>query len=137
MLKRDEGSLMILIIGYAAIVATFIVVAIDVSTVFLARRSTVNVADGAALAAAQAVDRAAVYANGGAGLLPLSDVAADRAVAQYLADAGVRWQWSASVRGGVVTVMIRRLVRLPFVDVPGAVGRVTVAATAHAQTVVG
>ena len=56
---------MVLIIGYTAIAAVLITVGIDTSKVFLAQRALASAADSAALAAAQGVERQAIYAGAG------------------------------------------------------------------------
>jgi hypothetical protein len=70
----------VLVVGYTAIAATLIVVGIDATKVFLARRALAAAADSAALAAAQGVDLRTVYDGPGPRCgrpLPLS---ADRAL---------------------------------------------------------
>jgi type II secretory pathway component PulM len=57
----DSGTILVLVIGYTAIAAALIVVGIDATKVFLARRALAAAADSAALAAAQGVDLRAVY----------------------------------------------------------------------------
>src|SRR3954452_5652414 len=86
--RNDGGSLTVLVIGFTFILAVLIVVGVDVSKVFLARRSLSSVADAAALAAAQAADRAAIYAGaaGGGGVLPLDSATAAQQVDTSLAD---------------------------------------------------
>jgi uncharacterized membrane protein len=143
LIRRDQGQLTLLMLFYALIVTAMFVVGLDVSIAFLAQRGLSNAADGAALAAAQAVDRSSLYQIGINGTLPLSPVSVDAAVARYLTDSGVLaadpgLRWRASVQGGTVTVALSRSVRLPFVALLGAVssryagGAVTVAAAAHA-----
>jgi uncharacterized membrane protein len=152
MLSRDDdrGQLTLLIIGLVAIAALLIVVAIDVSKVFLARRALSSAVDAAALAAAQAVDKAAVYrGDGGCGnLLPLDSAqAASYADAALTDDEDDLRQTFASldaaqtdVQNGTVTVHVAGDVAVPFGKVlalllPGhADGRVHVDATAHAQS---
>jgi hypothetical protein len=57
----DAGTILVLVIGYTAIAAALIIVGIDVTKVFLARRALSAAADSAALAAAQGIDVRAVY----------------------------------------------------------------------------
>ena len=68
----DEGQVMLLIVFFVVIVAGLITVVVDVSTVFLAQREMQSTADGAALAAVQQADLAAVYTTDMTGQLPLS-----------------------------------------------------------------
>ena len=140
-----------LVIGYVGLVLVLVVVAVDVSKVFLARRALAAAADAAALNAAQVVDRAAIYdgAIGGCGsLLPLDPAGADRAVAATLADdeQDLRRLFvqldpaKTSVTGGTVAVQLSGDVSVPFGQVlsrllPGHDdGRVHVDVTAAAES---
>ncbi|HWB66341.1 MAG TPA: pilus assembly protein TadG-related protein [Mycobacteriales bacterium] len=146
----DAGSITPLVIGYTAIAAVLIVVGIDASKVFLARRALAAAADSAALAAAQGVDRGTLYAGGvRCGMrLPL-----DGQRAGQLADGSVdddrhdlRQTFASlatprtEVRGGTVTVRLAGSVALPFGGVLGRLGigdrdgSVGVTETAHADS---
>lgn len=63
-MKDDEGSILVLGVGLAVIAIALITTLVNVSTVWIARNSLDSVADGAALAAVQAVDTRAIYTNG-------------------------------------------------------------------------
>jgi Putative Flp pilus-assembly TadE/G-like len=140
----DDGSILVLIIGYTAIAAVLIVVGIDVSKVFLAQRALASTADSAALAAAQGVDTHAVY--DGPGLrcgapLPLDQQrAADLAGMAVAGQAGsLRHTFASlappetSVGGGTASVELSGEVAVPFGRVlawldpshPGGTVRVT------------
>ena len=54
-----------LVIGYTAIASVLLIVGVDASKVFLARRALSSAADAAALAAAEGVDRNALYNGDG------------------------------------------------------------------------
>jgi hypothetical protein len=147
----DGGQLSLLIIGYTAIALVLILVGIDVSKVFLARRALSSVADSAALAAAQAVDRSAVYTGptGGCGaLLPLDGVRADALVRLALDDDRSDLEQtfadlddpSTIAAAGTVTVHLSGSVAVPFGHVLATLlpghddGLVHVAVTASAQS---
>ena len=152
MLTDDEGQITLLLIGYAAIALVLVVVGVDVSAVFLARRALASTADAAALDAAQAVDRTAVYSGGTGGgcgtALPLDPAAArDRADAVVADGAdGLRAGFAGlappdvTVESGTVTVHLAGRARVPFgrllaVLVPGHDdGAVDVEVTAHARS---
>ena len=148
---RDEGQLTLLIIGFVAIAAVLIVVGVDASKVFLAQRALSSAADASALAAAQAVDKNAIYSGTGGGcggLLPLDDAeAADRAAAAVDDQSASLHSTFATVdppqtdvAAGTVAVHLSGRVALPFghilaLLVPGHDdGRVRVDATAHARS---
>src|SRR5207342_2554221 len=82
----DEGQLLILVLAYAVIAALLVTVVVNVSKVYLNRRSLVAAADGAALSAASQPDLDAVY-NGAGSTLPLSPAGTRAAVRQYARDA--------------------------------------------------
>src|SRR4051794_15481915 len=150
--RRDDGQLTLLVIGYAAIAAVLVVIGVDVSAAFLARRQLSSVADAAALAAAQEVDRAAVYTGAGpvcGGSLPVDAAAAadavDAAVADDLPDLGRMFARvdapQTSAAGGVVTVRISGAASVPFGQViarllPGRPAAVPIVVTAHAESAV-
>jgi hypothetical protein len=148
---RDDGSTLPLIIGYTAIAAVLIVVGIDVSKVFVARRALAAAADTAVLAAAQGVDTHLVY--DGPGLrcgeaLPLDAERAAALAAGSLetdrADLGHTFaslaQPRTSVEGGTVSVELSGKVAVPFGRVLGWLdpsrpdGLVAVTETSHARS---
>jgi hypothetical protein len=149
--RPDDGSVTLLVIGYATILALLVVVGVDVSKAFLARRALSSVADAAALAAAQSLDRDAVYAGNGGGcgdLLPLDPEAAARSAALTVDDDLPDLQHTfavvappaTAVSGGTVSVHLAGDVALPFghalaILLPGhADGRVHIDATSTAQS---
>lgn len=149
--RSDEGSILVLVIGYAAIAAVLLTVGVDLSCVFLARRALSSTTDAAALAAAQGVDRSRLYDGP-----PLSCGAAlpldrDRA-AELASDAvnddrpGLRRTFRSvappqvSVVGTTVQVSVAGEVRMPFGRVvswldPGSDdGAVPISATSRARS---
>ena len=154
MLRRargDDGQLTLLVIGFVTIAALLIVAGIDALKVFLARRALVSAADAAALNAAQAVDRTAIYSGsaGGCGnLLPLDSTEASQRAADALGEqlAGLRQTFGSlddpqtQVADGTVRVELSGTIAVPFgrvlaLLVPGHPdGRVRISATANAQS---
>ncbi|WP_250290273.1 MULTISPECIES: pilus assembly protein TadG-related protein [unclassified Frankia] len=134
---RDEGSILILTLGYVLVALMLALVVTDVSVVYLARRSLASAADGAALAAAQSVDETAIYtATGELQRLPLTAVAAT--VAQYQSDADPSGRTTLTaelVEPATVRVTGIRTVTLPVVAILG-IGPLTVTASADAQSLV-
>jgi uncharacterized membrane protein len=128
----EEGSILVLTLGYAVVLLALVLVVVDASAVFLARRGLASACDGASLSAAQSVDTGRVYASGVSGVsLPLAGVQA--AVGRYRAQTYPDGALTGSVRGGD-TVVVRgtRTVALPVVSWLG-IGDVTVTADAEAS----
>jgi len=141
--REDDGSVLILILGLVVLAALFITVVIDVSTLYLERRSLISAADGAALAGAQAVDRATIYQEGlpDSGPLPLDADAAAVAAREYLVAHGIHQQFpnltvTIDTTGTTVDVRLSARVELPVTNAvtPSARDGVTVAASAIART---
>ena len=119
-IRRDDGSVLPLVIGFVVVVLLLVGVVVDSSVLWLQRRALQSTVDGAALAGAQAVDLGAVYAGGAHGDLALAPAAVRRAVRRYLAATPSDDELpsfrltSTTVEGPVVTVGARSTVSLPF-----------------------
>ena len=115
----DQGQLILLVLAYAVIAALLVTVVVNVSKVYLHRRSLVAAADGAALSAANQPDLAAVY-NGAGATLPLSTAGTEAAVRQYARDADLADRFDGfqvvdvTTDGVTVTVTLRAEVGMPF-----------------------
>ncbi len=132
--RQDDGSVLLLVIGFAGILLTLVAVVVDVSAVVLAKRGVASAADGAAVSAAQALDLQAAYGQGLGAQLPLDVGEARARVAAYEAQVrgaqpGLRLALRLEGRTAVVTGS--RTVRLPF-RLPGT-GPVRVSAVARAR----
>ena len=109
-------------LAYTVIAALLITVVVDVSQVFLYRRSLLAAADAAALTAANQPDLGAVYTGGDSVVLPLSEPGTARAVQQYAGDAGLADRFrdfeivSVDTDGAAVTVTFHAVVHLPFAN---------------------
>jgi hypothetical protein len=147
----DEGQLTLLIIGFVAIAAVLVIVGVDASKVFLARRALSSAADAAAVAASQAVDKDAIYSGiggGCGGLLPLDPEAAGERAALAVDDQATSLDGTFTsledpqtvVSGDTVAVHLAGRVAVPFghilaVLLPGHDdGAVQIDATSHAQS---
>lgn len=128
----EEGSILVLTLGYAVVLLALVLVVVDASAVFLARRSLAGACDGASLSAAQSVDTGRVYASGVRGVsLPLAGV--QSAVGRYQSQTYPQGSLSGSVRDGdTVVVTGARTVELPVIDWLGIHG-VTITANAEAS----
>jgi hypothetical protein len=147
----DDGSIIVLVIGYTAIAAVLITVGIDTSKVFLAQRALASAADSAVLAAAQGVDVHQIYSGAGVRCgqpLPLSRPhAADLAGASVDDDATDLSQTfvtlgppQTTLDGATVSVELSGEVAVPFGKVLGWLdpsrpnGLVRVSETSHARS---
>ena len=116
----DEGTILVLLLGFTAVLLLMVAVVVNVSAVILAKRGLASAADGAAVSAAQALDLDALYARGlDAGRIPLDTGQARARVASYEAQAvgsqpGLQLAVAISSDGTTAIVRGRREVRLPF-----------------------
>src|SRR6201999_3626016 len=88
----DDGQITLLILAYALIALTLVVVVVDITAVYLQRDQLFSVADSAALNAANALDRARFYGQGpgssrGEGVVPVSDGTVRQSARDFLRDA--------------------------------------------------
>ena len=147
----DRGSLSVLIIGYTTLAAVVIVLGVDLSKVFLARRALESAADAAALAGAQGADLSAIYNGGALGCgrsLPLDPARvpglAERSVVDSSAELRTVFRTvdapSTAVEGSTVTVTLAGELAVPFgrvwgwLDQAHSGGRVRLRATSHARS---
>ena len=131
---RDDGSVLLLVLGFAGILLTLVAVVADVSAVVLAKRGVASAADGAAVSAAQALDLDAVHREGLGRQIPLDAGQARARVVAY--EGQVRAQQpglrlALRLEGRTAVVTGSRTVRLPF-RLPGT-GPVRVSAVARAR----
>ena len=147
--RRDEGQIGLLLLGYTLIVLAVLFTAVSATAVHLARHRLLSVADGAALDAADALDRRRFYAEvGGAGPAPdrvvsLSTASVRSSVTAYLVTAGVGsglddlqvGDPTGSPDGSTAEVTLVTRVRLPllFAVTGNGVDGVTVRVTSRAR----
>lgn len=140
-LRSDTGSVAPLILGFVAILVGLLGVITDSSAAFLARRSLVASADGAALYAAGALDRDRLYDED----LEFLPIARSQAVARagtYVSRTDLRARYrrvtitavTLDRSGTRVTVTLSAGARLPFSGwLTGGHRTVTLTATASAR----
>ncbi|MCW2831083.1 MAG: hypothetical protein JWP31_1775, partial [Aeromicrobium sp.] len=85
MTRREDGQITVMTIGFLIFVGLLAVVVINSSAAFLQRRELDNIADGAALAAADGLSREDFYRRGE---VELDDAQARRLVGRYVTGAG-------------------------------------------------
>ncbi|MGX5697847.1 pilus assembly protein TadG-related protein [Agromyces soli] len=118
---REDGSTLLLTIFYGVLALALVLVVVAASSLYLERKRLFTLADGAALAAAEAWQLDEVRIDGDALRLELDDEGiADEALA-YLADAGggtaagpVELVRAASDDAQSATVTLRTIWRAPF-----------------------
>jgi hypothetical protein len=135
---QERGQTTLLVVGLFAVAVLLVVVVVDASAAYLRRQQLDALADGAALAAADAVSEAAVYEGGLDEEAPLDPGAARAAAADHLARVGAPGRYPGlthrvGLRGDLVEVEISTPLVLPFVP-PGWTERATVTGTATAVT---
>ena len=110
MRRSERGQTSLLIVGFAVLVVMLVAVVVDASSAYLRRQGLDNLADGAALAAADGVQGEQVYTTGLGERAQIDPVAAARYVEAYLTGAGA---WSSypgltyDVRATVDTVVVQ------------------------------
>ena len=111
----ERGSTLPMVLLCWTVAALMVLGAIAASDAFLEQRAVQSICDGAALAAADQVDAAAVYCSGVGAALPLTDEAAQAAVAAHLGAGGEHLDsWSARTDGTEVTLRCTREVPIAF-----------------------
>jgi hypothetical protein len=137
--RGDEGSTIPLVLGFFLIGLLMVAGAVLASDAYTRQRDLQSVCDGAALAAANAVDTAAARTRTLTGALTLADV--QRATAAYLdrdpVRSGVRIEAALSPDGRTVRLDCVRHVRLAFGSVIGEGNGVDEHARAFARSALG
>jgi Flp pilus assembly protein TadG len=111
----ERGSTLPFVLVCWLVAALMAFGAIAASDAFLEQQDVQSVCDGAALAAANRADEAAVYADGVGSSLPLTPGGAQTAVADQLADGGTPLDaWSTETDGVEVTVRCTRYAEIAF-----------------------
>lgn len=137
--RGDDGTILVLLLGFTAVLLLMVAVVVNVSAVILAKRGLVAAADGAAVAAAQELDLPELYEQGlGSGRIPLDPGQVATRVELYerqSAQDGVDLAGDVSADGTTAIVRGVRMVDLPFGRILGfAPVRVEAEARARAPT---
>jgi exo-beta-1,3-glucanase (GH17 family) len=119
-LRKEDGSILVFGIGLAVTAIMIFTLAVNVATLWLTRNVLDGIADGAALAAAQAIDSDAIYERGVGGNLKLNSSQAKNRVKQYVQTGNIKSQVrelgikSVVVSGTSVTVTLQAKPNLAF-----------------------
>jgi hypothetical protein len=114
--RSDEGSSVPLILLFFVLALLLVAGVITASSAFLAQRDLQSDCDGAAVAAANALDAAGFYGSDRAGdALPLAVGGAQAAADRYAADAGLTsTSFAVTVADGRAQVVCGRSAPVPF-----------------------
>jgi uncharacterized membrane protein len=111
----ERGSSLPFVLVCWTVAALMAFGAVAASDAFLEQQEVQSICDGAALAAADRADEAAVYTSGVGAQLPLSRATAQAAVADQLADGDAGLDaWSVDTDGIEVTVRCTRYADIAF-----------------------
>lgn len=136
-MRRDEGSVTMLGIGFIAILLMAIVIGVDAGSFYLQKRNLAATADAAALAGAQQIDLDAYYKRGATARTRLDTAKVRRlVVAQLTASrASTNFEGFAirniSTTGRQVDVTLSSVASLPFLSMFHRRASITVDASAE------
>lgn len=122
--RDDSGTILVLLLGFTAVLLLMVAVVVNVSSVVLAKRGVASAADGAAVAAAQELDVDVLYERGLGARIPLDPGAVGQRVEQYQVQArvsqpGLDLAGSVASDGTTAIVQAQRSVELPFGEILG------------------
>lgn len=141
MRRRDEaGQVAVMIVGFAVVLLLAVGVVVDASAAYLRRQGLDNLADGAALAAADGIQGRQVYEGGLGERARIDPAVAHRYVAAYLRTtrAGLRYpglRYTVDATTDRVVVRVAAPLDLPITP-PGWDDRPMVSATAASYVMV-
>jgi hypothetical protein len=134
-LHDESGQVTVLVVGMAMVVLAVSGLAIDGTRAFLERRALQNVADGAALAAADQLDRQGFYEDGG-DQVTLDAEGARLVAREWLERSGRGVRAEVVVDDPNVRVLLRSEIRTQFLRLVG-IDAIPVAVASHARPEVG
>ena len=138
--RGQDGQATVMIVGFAVVALLMVAVAVDASAAYLRRQGLDNLADGAALAAADGVPGRQVYEGGLGERARIDPEVASGYVLDYIRATGAArrypgLRWSVDAATDRVVVHVVAPVDLPL-GLPGLERRTTVSATAASYVVV-
>lgn len=127
-MRREDGQITVMTIGFFVFLGLLAVVVVNASAAFLQRQQLDNVADGAALAAADGLSRADFYRRGE---VRLDGTAARRLIGEYVTGDDIR---VVAVRtdGDQVHVRLERTISLALAP-PGWTSHTTIVSEAASR----
>ncbi|MDX6277445.1 MAG: hypothetical protein QOJ72_1573 [Nocardioidaceae bacterium] len=132
-MNRERGQITVITIGFFVFLGLLVVIVVNASAAFLQHQELDNLADGAALAAADGLSREDFYRHGVGSHVQIDQGEARRLVASYLAASGERVAVvRISADGDRVHVHIERAVDVAIAP-PGWTSRTTIASDATSQ----
>lgn len=131
-MKREDGQITVMTVGFLLFIGLLAVVVINSSAAFLERSRLDNIADGAAIAAADGLSRDTFYRRGE---VTLDRGQARRLVREYVTVPGIRVV-RVTTSDDEVTVRLERRIKLA-IRPPGWRSRTTVTAEATARLMQG
>lgn len=132
-MNREGGQITVMTIGFFVFLGLLAVVVVNASGAFLQRQELDNLADGAALAAADGLSRDDFYRRGADERVEIDEGEARRLVAAYVAASGERVSAvQISAAGDEVHVRMERAVDMAIAP-PGWAPRSTIVAEATSQ----
>ena len=134
--RAEDGQTGLLIVGFFVVAVLLVVVVVDASAAYLRRQELDALADGAALAAADAIREDHVYTEGLGDVAALDPDAAREQVAVYFRTVGAHGRYpglryTLTADGDSVSVQVTTPLELPFAP-PGWAERTDVTGTAVA-----
>lgn len=132
-MNREGGQITVMTIGFFVFLGLLAVVVVNASAAFLQRQELDNLADGAALSAADGLSRDDFYRRGADDRLEIDEGEARRLVSAYVAASGERVSAvQISAAGDEVHVRMERAVDMAITP-PGWTSRSTIVAEATSQ----
>lgn len=140
MRRAEAGQTTLLLVGFMIVAVLVVAVALDASAAYLRRQGLDSLADGAALAAADAVQSRQVYEGGLGERAEIDPLVAEVLVADYFAAVGAArkypgLRYSVDASTGRIVVRVSAPLDLPITP-PGWAERPVIAATAASYVVV-
>lgn len=133
MSREERGQITVMTIGFFVFLGLLAVVVVNSSAAFLQRQELDNLADGAALAAADGLSEAAFYRDGADSAVELDPAEASRLVSRYVAASGdAVGDIAVTTTGDEVHVRIERTISLAIAP-PGWSSQTTIVSEATSQ----